>query len=529
MKKLLYQGNEYSCRDDETVLQALTRQGVSIPFSCGNGICHVCLQRCDKGDIPTKSQNGLRTSLKERGYFLPCKCTPHGNMSITPPRASDLYNRAIVYKKELLTPNICRLLLEPATPLYYHAGQFINIRNKNGDIRSYSLASVPHEDYFLEIHVKYMPDGVMSGWIFNDLSENDELEFQGPMGHCHYVSGEKEQPLLLIGTGVGLSPLLGIARDALSSDHTGQIYLYHGSRERQDFYLRSLLEELSMQYQNFHPFFCTSAETAMPDFIHGYADEIAFKEHKDLVNWRIFLCGQPAMVKSARVAALAGGINDLKIHADSFWDLSNHSVTDEDSDNKDINKEMIQCLERRKYPQPDLELWGALEEGKLLSKILADFYNHVYDDPFLSPYFDKITKQRIIEKQYNFLCQVLTGKDVYFGERPRNAHHWMVISNELFDHRGELMASSLRRYDVPDHLIKRFCAIEGFYRKDIVKDKPWNKMLFGKELPLEGFDEMTLDDATLCDSCQQEIASGSRIQYHVRLGKVYCQKCSNTA
>ncbi|VAW77553.1 hypothetical protein MNBD_GAMMA13-1995, partial [hydrothermal vent metagenome] len=205
MAKLDYQGKQYHSREGETVLQVFMRHAVTVPFSCGNGICHVCLQRCESGNIPAVSQKGLRQTLKQRDYFLICKCIPEGDMKITPPRDADLFNRAVVYKKELLTADVCRLLLEPATQLYYHAGQFINIRNQRGEMRSYSLASVPHEDYFLEIHVKRVADGIMTDWIFNELSENDELEFQGPEGSCFYAQGEQDQPLLLIGTGTGLS------------------------------------------------------------------------------------------------------------------------------------------------------------------------------------------------------------------------------------------------------------------------------------------------------------------------------------
>lgn len=528
MIKLKYQDKEYNCREGETVLQALSRQGASIPFSCGNGVCHVCLQRCLDGGIPPESQIGLRPSLQERGYFLPCKCLPLSNMSIAQPKTSDLYNTAIVYKKELLTPDVCRLLLEPATQLYYHAGQFINIRNLNGDKRSYSLASTPQEDYFIEIHVKRILGGTTSEWIFNELEENDEIEFQGPIGENYYAPEHKDQPLLLIGTGIGLAPLIGIARDALCSNHTGPIFLYHGCSKSHDFYLCDRLIDLAEQHLNFHPCFCTSAEDTTSDFIHGYADKIAFKKHRDLATWKVFLCGQPEMVESARQAALQLGADRKNIHADAFWDLSNQTTTNNKSNgNPDTNKH-IKCLEQRKYPDPDPELWHALENGKLLSKILTDFYTHVFEDDLLLPYFKNVTKQRVIEKQYNFLCQVLTGKDVYFGERPRNAHHWMVISNELFDHRLALMESSLRRYNLPEHLIRRFHAIEDSYRDDIVKEKPWNKILFGKELPIDGYDEMIIDDATLCDSCQQEIPAGSRINYHVRLGKVYCQNCNNS-
>jgi len=524
MHKVFFQEKSYQCRKGETVLQVFMRHGVTVPFSCGNGICHACLQRCENGHVPPKAQKGLRETLKEQGYFLTCKCIPDNDMKITLPRDSDLFNRAVVYKKELLAPDVCRLLLEPATQLYYHAGQFINIRNQHGEVRSYSLSSVPQEDYFLEIHVKRVPEGIMSHWIFDELSENDELEFQGAMGSNYYVQGEQHQPLLLVGTGTGLSPLLGIVRDALSSGHTGPMYLYHGSRHPQGLYLQATLKELSEQYDNFHPVLCVSERTTLENYRVGRANDIALADHADLKKWRIYLCGHPEMVEGMQQAAQAAGANPLEIHADPFWsliDIGNTCLSDSDAD----AAERIRCAEIRNYPDPDLELWKGLDEGRLLSKVLVDFYDHVYEDPLLSPFFEGATKQRLIEKQYNFMCQVLTGEDVYFGERPRNAHHWMVISDELLDHREALMEASLRRFGVPEHLVRRLRAIEEIYRKDIVKDKPWKKIVFGKELPVEGFDEMIMDDATLCDSCQQEIPVGARVQYHVRLGKVYCKEC----
>ena len=67
MIKLEYQGEQYNCRENETVLQAFLRQGVDVPFSCGNGICHVCMQRCAEGDVPEVAQKGLWRELQQRG------------------------------------------------------------------------------------------------------------------------------------------------------------------------------------------------------------------------------------------------------------------------------------------------------------------------------------------------------------------------------------------------------------------------------------------------------------------------------
>jgi hypothetical protein len=88
----------------------------------------------------------------------------------------------VVAEKTALADDVCQLRIESATSLYYHAGQFINLRRADGLTRSYSLASLPMEDGFLELHVKRMPGGAMSQWIHDELAVGDELELQGPHG-----------------------------------------------------------------------------------------------------------------------------------------------------------------------------------------------------------------------------------------------------------------------------------------------------------------------------------------------------------
>jgi truncated hemoglobin YjbI len=171
-------------------------------------------------------------------------------------------------------------------------------------------------------------------------------------------------------------------------------------------------------------------------------------------------------------------------------------------------------------------MWNALRQGEGLNEILHDFYTRVYEDPRLLPFFHGITKQRSIEKQYLFLRQIFTGEKVYFGDRPRNAHHWMVISGELFDYREGIMKSCLARYGLADDLIRRWIAVENSFRNDIVKSAPFSKVMNGVELPLDGFGEAILEVGTLCDGCGREINPPEKVSYHLRLGNTYCASCS---
>ena len=175
---------------------------------------------------------------------------------------------------------------------------------------------------------------------------------------------------------------------------------------------------------------------------------------------------------------------------------------------------------------PNPEMWAALKEGELLSEILEDFYTQVFADPQLSPFFKDATKQRAIEKQYLFLKRIITGEKCFFGERPRNAHHWMVISEELFDHRKKIIEATMRKHQLEEKFVEQWLAVDEIYRKQIVKSKAFSKKIGGVEIAAEGYDVETLTVASMCDQCGVELIVGSTITYHTRTGKVFCVNCT---
>lgn len=177
-------------------------------------------------------------------------------------------------------------------------------------------------------------------------------------------------------------------------------------------------------------------------------------------------------------------------------------------------------------PSPDAALWTALEDGAVLRKILDDFYTRVFADERLAPYFRGTTQEHVAGKQYGFLRRAFTGENVYFGDSPRNAHHWMVIPHELFEHRQELMRATLRSHGLSDKYISRWEAHERAHRDVIVKSRPVPRQLFGQELPLEGFKHEELSVGSVCDGCKQAVDAGECVRYHVRLGTISCRRCS---
>jgi NAD(P)H-flavin reductase len=316
--RLRFAGATYACRPGETVLETLLRHGAEVPYSCCKGVCLTCMLRADEGAVPPDSQEGLSDTLRDRGCFLPCVTTPSEDLSLGLPDAVAVFGRAVVVATERVAPAVRRVFLEPATPLYYRAGQFVNLRRGDGLTRSYSLASVPRLDRLLEVHVKRLPGGRMSNWIFDELEAGESLDIQGPNGACYYLPGRLDQTLLLMGNGTGLAPLIGIARDALHDGHQGPIHLYHGTRHADGLYLHRALEELAARHDNFHYAACLSGPEGAAGCRSGRCEAVAFEDHVDMTGYRVFLSGYPPMVHAVKKAVYLAGAALGDIYADPF-------------------------------------------------------------------------------------------------------------------------------------------------------------------------------------------------------------------
>lgn len=300
------------------MLDVLRRHLVEVPFSCRMGLCHTCMLQCLDGDVPGEAQKDIKTSLRAQNYFLACQYIPKNDIEVALPERQEVFISTRLVDKHQLSPTVWRLRLETAVPIYYHAGQFINIRNESGWMRSYSLASLPSEDALLELQVKRMPEGRMSNWIADKLLPGMHLEIEGPNGHCYYTAEKPEAPILLVGTGTGLAPLVGILRDALHSGHIGPLHLYHGCRTCDEIYLHDYLAELAGKYKQFHYTACVTGEPAGDGFSQGRAADLSLQTHASLAGWQVYICGAPSMVKSVQKAAFLAGANMPDIYTDPF-------------------------------------------------------------------------------------------------------------------------------------------------------------------------------------------------------------------
>lgn len=298
------------------MLAALCRHGADVAYSCQAGACHACLLRAVAGDPGLPARQPLRDTLQAQGYFLACQSRPTGDLTVTGPDGGDGAGvPAVFVSARTIGPRVLLVRLRTAEPLDYRAGQYVTLLRGDGPdqvARSYSLAGQPGGRE-LVLHVAVRPGGRMSGWLAR-AAPGAPLDVRGPAGHCFYLPGSPDQPLLLAGTGTGIAPLAAITRDALRHGHTGPVTLLHGAGSAAGLYLDAELSALAAA----HP--ALRYRTAVRDRGEDLLDLAlaAVDATGGAAGSRIYLCGGEEVVRRLRRALFLAGARLADIHADAF-------------------------------------------------------------------------------------------------------------------------------------------------------------------------------------------------------------------
>jgi NAD(P)H-flavin reductase len=318
--RIFYAGKFYDLENGETVLDGLSRRGLDLPHSCKSGICQSCLMQAVSGAIPEAAQTGLTSGYKKQNLFLACQCRPAEDMDIRLPGEAGLDVPVSIQSMEMLNHNVMRLVLKAAEEFSCEPGQYLSLINGQGVARSYSVANDPGKDGYIALHIRFIKDGKMSGWLENEAELGNALNIRGPAGNCFYTKEDSDDyPLVLAGTGTGLAPLFGILNRALEGRHKGDIHLYHGALRREDLYYVDELRALSERHDRFHYTPCVLNGREGTFYKAGNIEDIvmsALPENKS--QTRLFLCGAPEMVNSLKKKAFLSGLASKHIFADAF-------------------------------------------------------------------------------------------------------------------------------------------------------------------------------------------------------------------
>lgn len=109
---------------------------------------------------------------------------------------------------------------------------------------------------------------------------------------------------------------------------------------------------------------------------------------------------------------------------------------------------------------------------QLVNKAVKNFYDKVYEDPWMKEVF-KVIKQEIIENQQtDFMVAALGGPRRYCGRNPRDAHLHIFVDDEMWDHRERTLEAALRESLDDEELIAKWLKIDEAFRHAIVRNHP---------------------------------------------------------
>lgn len=237
---------------------------------------------------------------------------------------------------------ICSFYLAPTdgAPLpAFRPGQFLTFRLQIEDpstrvpksvVRCYSLSDAPRPDLY-RVTIKrvpapadqpQLPPGISSGFFHDQLQEGDRLLVKAPSGHFHLLEDEA-LPMVLIGGGIGITPMLSILNSVLENAVQREVWLFYGVRNGAEQIMKNHLQSLAEAHANFHLHLCYSnpgaGDVAGVDYQHhGRVDLPLLRATLKLARYQFYVCGPGPMMETLVPGLEAWGVDRGDIHYESF-------------------------------------------------------------------------------------------------------------------------------------------------------------------------------------------------------------------
>jgi CDP-4-dehydro-6-deoxyglucose reductase len=329
-------GRSFAVEAGETVLEAALRQSIGLPYGCKNGACGTCKGKVLEGSVQHKahSSSALSPAEEAKGLALFCSALPQSDLVIEARELTGVGDIPIrkmpvrIAKIERAAPDVAIVSVQLPVNfrLQFRAGQYMDLILKDGVRRQYSIATAPHADELLQLHIRHMPGGVFTDRLFAmaepPVKERDIVRIEAPLG-TFFLREDNERPIVLLAGGTGFAPLKAIAEHIFHKgiNATRPVALYWGARARRDLYMA----ELPLRWEALEPNFryvpvlsepsADDAWTGRTGFVH----RAVMQDLPDLSPAQVYACGAPAMIDAARrdFTALCG-LPDDQFFADAF-------------------------------------------------------------------------------------------------------------------------------------------------------------------------------------------------------------------
>jgi len=234
----------------------------------------------------------------------------------------DTINREIRWQEARITRVVPRtktlssFFFLPPEPFAHRAGQHVDVRLTAPDgytaQRSYSIASAPNTGPEIELAIDRLDDGEVSPF-FHDVAEvGDDIELRGPLGGHFVWSPANGGPLLLIGGGSGVVPLLAMIRHGFAEKPDARTVLLFSARTAAEAPFLDELLAIEAEWPNFTLRLALTRDT--PSRATDYSRRVDRPIISDAMQTlgaaprHVFICGSNAFVNFAAHLVVAAGV-----------------------------------------------------------------------------------------------------------------------------------------------------------------------------------------------------------------------------
>lgn len=319
----------FPVEEGETVLEAARRAGLALPYSCLGGRCGSCKATIVAGECDYPRQPALALDAAERAHHdaLLCQAVPRSDLTIAArevPSVADFPRRQMALKvaaKEIVAPDVVRVLLKPprGERLRWLAGQYLDVLLPEGKRRAFSIANAPEEGDHVELHIRHVPGGGFTHWVFAEMPVGAVWRIEGPLG-TFVPREDSERPIVMVAGGTGFAPLKAIVEHFLHLRSTRPLHVYRGVRDEAELYLA----DLPAQWARRHPALAYQTVLSEPKgdeaarHATGLVHEAVLRNFPDLSPFDVYMSGPPALIEAGRRAFVAAGLPEQRLYYDSF-------------------------------------------------------------------------------------------------------------------------------------------------------------------------------------------------------------------
>lgn len=117
----------------------------------------------------------------------------------------------------------------------------------------------------------------------------------------------------------------------------------------------------------------------------------------------------------------------------------------------------------------DKTLYDRLGGKNTFIKVHKIFYDKAYADPWMRKFFTDKPQEVLENQQTDFMVQLMGGPKAYGGKSPKSAHQHMVITDELFELRAQMLSDSIKESGLSDALREEWLAADRTFKRALMK------------------------------------------------------------